>query len=99
MEKHNTSQIEKKKKAETDMVQKTGDLQGGNNLPLAQDAADDHKEFQKYQVFILKTRLHFSMLAKLFINKSLHVTLDLLENFQGKGKLNHLSPACGTQRS
>lgn len=27
------------------------------------------------------------------------MTLDLLESFQGKGKLNHLSPACGTQEN
>lgn len=47
----------------------------------------------------MKIRLHFSQLAKLFINRCFHITLDLLENFQGKSKRNHLSPACVTQRN
>lgn len=105
MEKNTTSQEEKKNNKEKGRnrcgaeKQKIVHLLDGNNLRLAQEAADHHKQFQKRQVFILKNRLHFSMLAKLLINKCFHMTLDLLESFQEKGKLNHLSAACGTQRN
>lgn len=93
----NTIHLRKKKKKGRKRhgteQQKTVDLQDGNNLPLAQEAADYHIQFQKQHGFILKTRLRFSALAKLLINQCFHMTLDLLENFQVKRKLNHLSPA------